>query len=124
MREPADQWRSYRPHTGHAWYERYPERPVTTPHAFGRLWDRLARDFAAADREHERATLVRYEDLSSSAELARLTAFLDLDAPLRADLPRIGSSVGTAFYTDAVPAWERAVVRARTAGGRRLLGYR
>ncbi|MEJ2889482.1 sulfotransferase family protein [Actinomycetospora aeridis] len=123
VRDPVDQWRSYRPHTGRPWYVRFPEAPVVGPSAFGRMWDRLVRDFVTADRRSDRATIVRYEDLSSPGETARLTTFLGLDEPLRADLPRVGSSVTTPFFTEDLPAWETAILRRRTSVGRGLVGY-
>jgi Sulfotransferase family len=123
VRDPLAQWRSYRPKTRRPWYFRWPDAPVGSPFSFGRLWDRLAHDFLAADAEVPQATLVRYEDLKDPAELARLTDFLELREPLRPDAPEVGSSRERAFFTDALPAWEKIAIRRLTASGAQMIGY-
>ena len=60
-RDPLDAYRSYCSF-GRNWYDTFPDRPVFTPHAFGKHWrtlmDGFLRDAVALD-----ALLVRYEDL-------------------------------------------------------------
>lgn len=122
VRNPVDQWRSYRPHTvRHPWFYRWPESPIGSPLSFGTMWNRLVCEYAAADSEVPQATLVRYEDLSSQKELDRLSAFLDLPVPLRV-VSRVGSSVGKINYRD-VPRWERSLLRRLTAQGAELVRY-
>lgn len=123
VRDPLSQWMSYRPKTRTPWFDRWPERPVGSPVSFGRLWRDLVTDFVAADQEIGQATLVRYEDLQDPDELGRLTEFLDLRKPLKADAPRVGSSGKGRFYTRSVPAWEKAVLRRLTAATARRVGY-
>lgn len=123
VRDPLAQWRSYRPKTRRPWFSRWPEAPVGSPASFGRLWDRLARDFHAAARDMPQATLVRYEDLRDPRELARLTEFLHLRKALQPGAPVVGSSKDRAFFLEKLPAWERATVRHLTASSAPLVGY-
>lgn len=123
VRDPLIQWRSYRPRTRHPWFYRWPETPIGTPVSFGRLWAHLVRDFVMAADELPQATIVRYEDLADQQELDRLTGFLGLDAPLRADAPRVGSSRDHRLFSDAIPAWERAVIRRITSTYAAKVGY-
>lgn len=124
VRDPATQWISYRPVTRRPWCLRWPRRPVGSPVSFGRMWRDLAAGFAAVARESPQATLVRYEDLSDPAELARLSEFLELRRPLAADLPQVGSSATfRRYFTRSIPAWERAVIRRITADAARQVGY-
>jgi hypothetical protein len=65
IRDPRTAYRSYR--TRPAWFERWPGTQVRTPHAYGRLWRRLAESFLA----HQRglgALVLRYEDLVAGGE--------------------------------------------------------
>jgi hypothetical protein len=123
VRDPVQQWHSYRPITWRPWFYRWPEVPIGGPVKFGRMWNRLVKDFVEADRDVPQATLVRYEDLGDPAELDRLSAFLCIEGGLRRDAPRVGSSDERTFYVDRVPAWERAMLRRLTARTAEPLGY-
>jgi hypothetical protein len=122
VRDPVAQWRSYRPQTRRPWFYRWPESPIGSPVSFGRLWDRLVREFVLAATELPQATLVRYEDLDDADELERLTDFLGLDVPLRAGLRRVGSSP-RGRSAESVPRWEEAVIRRITRSRAELVGY-
>lgn len=123
VRDPLTQWRSYRPVTRRPWCYRWPDQPIGSPWTFGRLWRNLVNDFIVAGRDVPQATLVRYEDLRDEAELVRLTKFLGLSRPLAPDAVRVGSSESRRFYTETIPAWEKAVIGRSTSETARLVGY-
>lgn len=87
------------------------------------MWNQLVTEFAAAVEEVPQATLVRYEDLGDPAELERLTAFLELEAPLTAEIARVGSSRDRAFFRETVPGWESTIIRRTTSQGAGMVGY-
>lgn len=82
VRDPYLAYASYR-RQGSRWYDRWPDRPVFTPTAFGRVWHRLATSFL---RHHDEldALVVRYEDVVSGAQVDELAHHCgtDVDASL------------------------------------------
>lgn len=120
VRNPYDAWRSYR--RWRDWYFRWPGRPVGTPWAFGRLWRRLAGDFA----DHHAAVdglLVRYEDLAAEATIERIAGLLRLPVAPVASLP-VASSRGVARRSEgAVPAIERRLLALAVGGSAARFGY-
>lgn len=77
IRNPYDAYRSYRPIR--RWYDRWPERPVFTPRAFGEHWRKLASGFLRESHKVD-GRLIRYEELSGDGfPLDRLSEHLKLD---------------------------------------------
>jgi hypothetical protein len=62
-RHPLEAYRSYCGF-GRNWYDRFPDRPMFTPTAFGAHWRRLMQGFLD-DAETLGAMLVKYEDLTA-----------------------------------------------------------
>lgn len=60
-RNPYDAYRSYRYHRG--WYDRFPDRPILTPKAFGNHWRRLAEGFVTLRNSDEAYLVLSYEEL-------------------------------------------------------------
>lgn len=67
VRDPGTAWRSYKGNNK-TWYERWPERPVSSVTRFARMWQRIADDFVQR-ADTEGTMLVRYEELGSDATL-------------------------------------------------------
>lgn len=122
VRDPQSQWRSYRPETRRPWFYRYPDRPVGSPPAFGRMWNHLVQGFLSAEEFVDGAIVVRYEDLHEPHQLERISVHLGLDEVLH-PVGKVGSSERHRFYTADVPSWEQAVIRRLTMSGREALGY-
>ena len=77
VRHPFAAYRSYR--IFRPWYDLWPETPVFTPGAFGRLWADLAGSFVR-DAEALGARVVRFEDLTAGkVDLAELSLYTGLE---------------------------------------------
>jgi len=63
-RNPFDAYRSYKP--WRRWFQRWPEEPVLTPYAFGRMWDRMVSDFID-NHHHINGLLAPYEELEDKS---------------------------------------------------------
>lgn len=87
IRNPYDAYRSYRPWGN--WYLAWPNEPVFTASAFGKLWKRLADDYI---RHHEEVDglLLQYESLHESSTVARLSDYLGFETAAPDSLARIG----------------------------------
>ena len=115
VRDPVSQWRSYRPVTHRPWPYRWPERPIGSPGAFGRMWRDVVGEFLAVSREVPQSMLVRYEDLHDPGQLEKLTSFLELSRPLTTEVGAVGPSARKRFYAPTLPHWETALIRRITA---------
>jgi energy-coupling factor transporter ATP-binding protein EcfA2 len=74
VRNPVDAYSSYRERP--RWFDRWPREQIRTPHAYGRMWSRLAESFLDYGDEVD-AAIVRYEDLVAGGEsLTRLEQVL------------------------------------------------
>lgn len=116
-RDPYAAWRSYRAQGG--WYERWPDEPVATPEAFGRLWQERTRGFLERGTKLDGA-LVRFEDLASGAATPMLTHHLDL--PLH-DEARATRVAGRRARPKPVPEAELAELRRAVDPLASELGY-
>ena len=65
VRNPIDAYSSYRERP--RWFDRWPREQVRTPHAYGRMWSRLAESFLTHGEAVD-AALVRYEDLVAGGD--------------------------------------------------------
>ena len=87
-RDPLKAWRSYR--TARGWFLRWPDRPVLTPYAFGRLWSRLVTDFARGHDDVD-GVFLRYEDILEREDFADLEEYLGLPVTGPGEIRRIRS---------------------------------
>lgn len=123
VRDPVSQWRSYRPVAHRPWYYRWPDHPVGSPGAFGRMWRATVRDFVAVSREFPQSMLIRYEDLHDDGQLEKLTSFLELSRPLTADVAVVGPSASKRFFSSRIPRWETSLIRRITGTTAGQVGY-
>ncbi|MDJ1015517.1 MAG: sulfotransferase [Paracoccaceae bacterium] len=65
------------------WYDRWPDRPVFTPFAFGRHWGRLSREFETAVTETG-GLLIEYDDLvGRRVEVSTIENYLETSIDAR-----------------------------------------
>lgn len=118
-RDPYDAYRSYRSFRG--WYDRWPDRPVFTPGAFGAHWKRLLEGFLdGAERLGGR--IVRYEDLvARRVDLDDLAAYLGTRIdPAVLDRKVTGRASGV---LESLPVLERRLLRRAVEPLAGRLGY-
>lgn len=91
-RNPLESYQSYC-RFGRSWYDLWPEKPIFTPRAFGRLWRELTEGFLR-EAPALGAVLVRYEDLvsGSPALLQRIEAGLEVRLDPSVLRQKVGSS--------------------------------
>jgi hypothetical protein len=116
VRDPVEAFESYAPRG--PWFERWPDRPVTTASAFAEMWSRLVEDFLELADEPG-IMLVRDDELESRRD--ELAAHLDLELALPSALERIPG--GAELHEDRrATAGELRTVRRLTGNLRRRLG--
>lgn len=111
-RNPLAAYRSYCSY-GRSWYDRFPDRPMFTPTAFGTHWRRLMEGYLHG-AEALGAMLVRYEDLiGPNPPLAALDAYLDIRTDPGVLNKKVGSAErgGERFRVNLLERWllKRAV---------------
>ena len=115
-RNPYDAYRSYRVHRG--WYDRWPDRPILTPAAFGVHWRSLVESYLTA--EAPPGPIVSLEDLiGSTTTLDRLSRHLGLPLDRSVLERRVGSTRGETI----VPATEYRALRKAVEPVASDLGY-
>lgn len=117
VRNPVDAYASYRSRP--RWFDRWPREQVRTPHAYGRMWSRLAESFLAHG-ETVGAAILRYEDLAAGGE-----AVDRLEQVLGAEVDRsvLGARVGSSRNDDDLPVVERRMLAHATRDVAPGLGY-
>ena len=124
-RNPFDAYLSYR-NWDSGWFTKWPDRPISTPIAFGRLWAGITRGFLDA-REDVGAMFVRYEDLDDPVVIDRLQTYLGWSVPRSSAMRRIQGS--DAYSKAAVerrhqlPMADRLLLDLATRAERRDAGY-
>jgi len=122
-RNPYDAWRSYR-RRGAPWYLTWPDGPIFTPHAYGRLWRHLVQDFI----DHGTALgglVLRYEDLiGQPASLDALEAHLGLRLDRSVLDAQVGSSHAGRDADRWLPLSDRLLLRHAVEPLAARLGYR
>lgn len=121
-RNPLEAYRSYCRY-GRSWYDTFPDKPVFTPTAFGRHWQKLMQAFLK-DAKALGALVIRYEDL-----VAGLTPLDELEAYLNITIDRtvLKAKVGTSERSGEkaqVNALERWLLRRAVAPVAEALGYK
>lgn len=121
-RDPYHAWASYR--HWRSWYRRWPDLPVHTPSAFGRLWQQLTRDFVD-NHEKVGGLLVRYEDLGSPATQNAIADYLGRTVTSQESLAQVaGGSGDTARSTPRyVPRLEKRLLARQVEPLSLELGY-
>ncbi len=119
VRNPIEAYRSYK--RFRRWYVRIPKKPVFTPYAFGKHWDRLAKSFLEGKGKVS-SILLRYEDLVSRSDrvLNNLENFLSLDINYDLLRKKVGSSKPETINLTLLETVILKFVCKRTAS---LLGY-
>ncbi len=108
-RNPLDAYRSYCRY-GRSWYDRWPNRPVFTPTAFGRHWRNIAQGFVRQADEVS-ALVVRYEDLVDPGRqqtvVNGMEAFLDVSLDRGVLQNKVGSSTskGERIWVSRIEKW-------------------
>lgn len=100
-RNPAAAYASYKPYRN--WFFRWPDQPILTPLAFGRIWHRMVLDFLD---NHGRVggLLVRYEDLND--QVPRIREYLGIDVPMPKDLAVVRQQKESTVK-NSLSLWER-----------------
>lgn len=120
-RNPLDAYRSYS-RFGRNWYEAWPDRPMFTPHAFGRHWRSLCEGFRREETPLG-ALMVRYEDLAAGD--AALLERLERHLVVRVDRTILEGKVGSSAREGAsITALEKALLRKSVSPIAQELGYR
>lgn len=124
-RHPLDAYLSYRK-WGLEWARTWPA-VISTPHAFGRNWAEMTRDYLEG---HERvhALLIRYEDLGDPKHVARLESYLGWHVPPSSEMRRIGrirdsSPPPQSAWQETLPRIDRALLYLATRHVLRDAGY-
>jgi hypothetical protein len=126
VRDPLEAYRSYR--KWRCWYARWPDKPVFTPTAFGRLWRQLTSEFRQVHQELG-AQIIRYEDLvGGQVSIEALSRYLDLSLDPAVISKRVGSSAEPRRLAQnpkarEVTAIERTLLKHALAGSHHELGY-
>jgi len=118
-RNPYHAYRSFRPCRG--WYDRFPDRPVLTPHQFGLHWRRLCEDFTTRHQLVNGIPLA-YEDLVRDGyPVSQLGDRLGLDLKNEVLRHRVGSTSRSA--EDAIPRHELRLLQRAVEPLASRLGY-
>ncbi len=122
-RDPVHSYASYRK-VFDAWFERWPDKVVATPYAFGKHWARLTEGFLAGYRAVE-GVFVRYEDLDIAEHVERLSEYLGWQVSQASSMTRIvDGGAGKVGQPEAtVPYLEKKIIRSVTSRVRRLVRY-
>lgn len=124
-RDPYDAYLSYR-NWGSGWFMTWPDRPVSTPYAFGRCWAELTRGYLEGHQKVD-GLLIRYEDLDQPEDVARLQAYLGWPMPRQSAMRRIAMHESYQPPKDSIrrrlPAADRLLLSLATRGVRQAAGY-
>ena len=122
-RDPVHSYASYRK-VFDAWFERWPDKVVATPYAFGKHWARLTEGFLAGYDVVD-GVFGRYEDFDIANHVDRLSEYLGWQVSQASSMTRIvDGGAGKVGQPEAtVPYLEKQIIRAVTSGVRRLVGY-
>jgi hypothetical protein len=120
-RNPYAAYRSYRPYR--RWYLRWPDQPVFTPWAFGKVWKALTDDFMSGHGKVN-GMLVKYEDLvGPQPPLEALSQYVGFEVPHPRDIDRIADKTSPPRES-RLPLLEAALLRAAVDPTASRLGYR
>jgi hypothetical protein len=124
-RNPFDAYRSYHRFHKQIWYESFPNRPVLTPAAFGKHWQKLLKGFLTGHQEVN-GLLVRYEDLCAGRlSVEHLADYLQLDLNAEVLSIRITSRrANRDLYNPPIPAAALRILRRAVEPLASELGYK
>ena len=124
-RNPFDAYLSYR-NWDSGWFSKWPDSPISTPFAFGRLWAGITRGFLDARTDVD-ALFIRYEDLDDPAAVDRLQTYLGWSVPRSSAMRRIREpdsySTAGAMRRRNLPIADRLLLDLATRAERRDAGY-
>jgi hypothetical protein len=119
-RDPYDAFLSYR-RVDAAWFRRWPEDPVKTPYAYGRLWAGATRGFLEGHQKVD-GVLIRYEDLDNSSDLERLSKYLGWTVSRSSSLKRRDFAPPREGRVK-LPRLDRLILDFATGDTRKVAGY-
>jgi hypothetical protein len=118
-------YRSYLRFRKRVWYASWPHRPINTPAAFGKHWQKLLKSFLEGYQEVN-GMLVRYEDVCSGRlGIDRLAYYLQLE--LKAEILSVRIAAGRAnrdLYNPATPAATLRILNKAVQPLASQLGYK
>lgn len=122
-RNPLYSYASYR-NVFDAWFERWPDKVVATPYAFGKHWARLTEGFWDG-YQSVRGIFVRYEDLDNPENVARISDYVGWSVPRASKMVRIVAGGGGApgEFRPNVPFLEKQILKLATHKVKKIVGY-
>jgi hypothetical protein len=107
-------------------FRTWPDRFISTPHAFGRNWAEMTRGYLAG-YEGVDAHLIRYEDLDNPAAVERLQSYLGWRVPRSSEMRLIRepeySQAGRKPQRKSLPATDRFLLKLAIGSVLRDAGY-
>lgn len=106
------------------WFERWPDRVVATPYAFGKHWAQLTEGYLAG-YQMIGGVFIRYEDLNTSEHVERLSQYLGWPVSRASELPRVTGRIagGSGDGRPEIPFIDMKILKMVVAKTRRMAGY-
>ena len=122
-RDPVHSYASFRK-MYEGWFERWPDRVVATPYAFGKHWAQLTEGYLAG-YQMIGGVFIRYEDLNTSEHVERLSQYLGWPVSRASELPRVTGRIagGSGDGRPEIPFIDMKILKMVVAKTRRMAGY-